>query len=230
MTCEKNNFLKNPVDRFIWRIQLGKGIGSKKNDCQKKKLNDSIESESKKKKREEKASHHQHIFNKRNKFTKIYRDFYVLFFRQRSQKYSRSTWSYLRSDADEFVSFQIILIATCNCSSLHTLCSYIYSTQPIHLFQFHFHPDAVCITIVYSLNYRTYRAQLMFRRLTSVKSQLLRRQHAIHPFLPYIYFRLTALDSPLYKSWFSILVSAKMRFPMQSFDAHLWASYITFQL
>lgn len=149
----------------------------------------------KEKKREEKASHHQHIFNKRNKFTKIYRDFYVLSFRQRSQKYSRSTWSYLRSDADEFVSFQIILIAACNCSSLHTLCSYIYSsTQPIHLFQFHFHPDAVCITIVYSLNYRTYRAQLMFRRLTSVKSQLLRRQHAIHPFLPYIYFRLTALD------------------------------------
>ena len=63
---------------FIWRIQLGKGIGSKKNDCQKK-LNDSIESESKKKKREEKASQHQHIFNKRNKFTKIHYMYIVTF-------------------------------------------------------------------------------------------------------------------------------------------------------
>ena len=136
---------------FIWRIQLGKGIGRKKNDCQKK-LNDSIESESKKKKREEKASQHQHIFNKRNKFTtqsKVFTFHLILFEKRRG-----------------WICFcQIILIATCNCSSLHTLCSYIYSTQPIHLFQFHFHPNDVCITIVYSLNYRTYRAQLMFRRL-----------------------------------------------------------------
>lgn len=33
---KKKFSFKNPVDRFIWRKQLGKGIGSKKNDCQKK--------------------------------------------------------------------------------------------------------------------------------------------------------------------------------------------------